>query len=230
MPPIAPIVRIPIVKTSVPKPRSIPALSGSNVPGSTLSGITNLNSSVGQVDDGTPLFDPISDLTKRIADEVAKTKSAHTVDVAGLLKQIKASQSNWKPNVAGMIGPLRVTGGIPARAPTGGVKLSGGVDQWIATAYRLLGIPLTPSALSHERYLIQHESGGNPRAVNRWDINAKRGTPSIGIEQTIMPTFQRYKLPGHNDIYNPIDNILASLRYRKSRYGKYDIGAYSGGY
>jgi WXG100 family type VII secretion target len=49
--------------------------------------------------------------------------------------------------------------------------------------------------------------------------NAAAGTPSIGIMQTIQPTFNSYALPGHGNIYNPVDNIIAGVRYALSRYG-----------
>jgi hypothetical protein len=217
-------IRIPQTRVSIPRPRAILPYS-TNVPGQSVANVVANVSPVGAVDAGSS--DAIGDLGRRISSETAAMRAAHSVDVAGLMKSIKASQSGWKPPVAGLIGPLSVTGGRPS---PGHVKLAGGVDQWIAQAYKILGIPLTPQALADERYLIQHESGGNPRAINRWDINAKRGTPSEGLEQTIMPTFQRYKLPGYNDIFNPIHNILASLRYRKATKGRYDIGRYSGGY
>lgn len=142
-------------------------------------------------------------------------------------------------NLKALMSSITSIGGVSTRAVGGSstsaagppiTKVTGNVDNWIKQAYGILGIPLTGAALAHERFLINKESGGNPRAQNNWDSNAKRGTPSIGLEQTIGPTFNSYKLPGHNDIYNPIDNILASLRYRKSRYGSYDIGNYKGGY
>lgn len=62
-------------------------------------------------------------------------------------------------------------------------------------------------------------SGGNPNAINNWDSNAQAGHPSKGIMQTIDSTFQAYMLPGHGNIWNPIDNILASIRYQLARYG-----------
>jgi transglycosylase-like protein with SLT domain len=69
------------------------------------------------------------------------------------------------------------------------------------------------------RMIIMHESNGNPNATNNWDSNASAGTPSIGLMQTIEPTFESYKLPGHDDIYNPVDNIIAATRYAISTYG-----------
>ena len=66
---------------------------------------------------------------------------------------------------------------------------------------------------------ISTESGGNPRAINLWDSNAQAGHPSKGLMQTIDSTFNAYAFPGHNDIWNGFDNILAALNYAKHRYG-----------
>ena len=67
---------------------------------------------------------------------------------------------------------------------------------------------------------MQTESGGNPKAINLWDSNAKKGTPSKGLMQVIDPTFNAYARPGFNkNIYDPLSNILASVRYAVSRYG-----------
>jgi hypothetical protein len=49
--------------------------------------------------------------------------------------------------------------------------------------------------------------------------NAAKGTPSKGLMQCIDPTFNSYKLPGRNDIWNPVDNICAGVNYAISRYG-----------
>lgn len=50
--------------------------------------------------------------------------------------------------------------------------------------------------------------------------NAANGIPSKGLMQVIDPTFRAYALPGYNrDIYDPMSNILASMRYAIARYG-----------
>ncbi len=67
--------------------------------------------------------------------------------------------------------------------------------------------------------IIDHESGGDPDATNGWDSNAAKGTPSVGLMQTIGPTFAAHKLPGHGDIHDPVDNIIAGVRYAIARYG-----------
>ncbi len=99
----------------------------------------------------------------------------------------------------------------------GGSVASGNVKSWIAQAMSITGVPASwASALSS---IAMKESGGNPTAVNNWDINAKRGIPSKGLMQTIGPTFDAYKLPGLNDILNPVHNAVAAIRYIQSRYG-----------
>lgn len=57
--------------------------------------------------------------------------------------------------------------------------------------------------------VIQHESGGNAKAINLWDINAKAGHPSKGILQFIDETFNHYAMPGHHNIWKPFDQLLA---------------------
>lgn len=96
-----------------------------------------------------------------------------------------------------------------------------GVQRWTSTAKKALRMTGSYSAGNLEKLLFQMktESNGNPRAINNWDINAKRGTPSKGLMQVIDPTFQAYKMSGYNNIWNPLDNMLASIRYAKSRYG-----------
>lgn len=67
--------------------------------------------------------------------------------------------------------------------------------------------------------MISHESAGDPHAINLWDSNYEAGHPSKGLMQCIDSTFDANKLPGHSDIWNPVDNIIACCRYSISRYG-----------
>lgn len=67
--------------------------------------------------------------------------------------------------------------------------------------------------------IIRYESNGNPSAVNGGDSNAASGNHSRGLMQTIPPTFRHYALPGHTHILNPVDNIIAGVRYAVDRYG-----------
>jgi len=109
--------------------------------------------------------------------------------------------------------------------PPGMAASSAQVRTWIQEAIKILeqhGVPaskLDPNAIA---LIIQHESSGNPGAVNNWDTNAAAGTPSMGLMQTIGPTFSEYALPGHGNILNPVDNIIAGCRYAIARYGSLD--------
>ena len=99
---------------------------------------------------------------------------------------------------------------------------SKGVKQWLPTVVRALKMEGQYSALNVAKTLFQMktESGGNPRAINKWDSNAKKGTPSKGLMQVIDPTFNAYARKGFDkNIYDPLSNILASIRYAVSRYG-----------
>lgn len=108
------------------------------------------------------------------------------------------------------------SGGPPAGPPPGNVQ------EWIKQAIEVLrqnGINVTEADAQRIWQIIQHESGGNPNAINNWDSNAAKGTPSKGLMQCIDPTFNSYQLPGHGDIWNPVDNICAGVNYALSRYG-----------
>ena len=65
------------------------------------------------------------------------------------------------------------------------------------------------------------ESGGNPRAINNWDSNARRGTPSQGLMQTIPTTYKHYVHPElkNRPITDPVANITAGIRYMIDNYG-----------
>lgn len=81
----------------------------------------------------------------------------------------------------------------------------------------ITGTPM--SFLPMLQNIAMHESGGNPNSINLWDSNAKAGHPSKGLMQMIDETFNRWALPGMNDIWNPIHNAVSSIRYMIGRYG-----------
>jgi len=116
-------------------------------------------------------------------------------------------------------GGLGSSGGPPS---PGAAAPSGQVKEWIEQAIEILraeGVPVDKMSPDQIWAIIQHESGGNPMAQNNWDSNAAAGHPSKGLMQTIDSTFTSYKLPGHDDIWNPVDNIIAAVRYSIAQYG-----------
>ena len=133
--------------------------------------------------------------------------------VRGLIDKVKNMAGDLVGNLGSAIG-LGSSGGS-------GVKRWSGVVQM---ALRMLGQP--PAYLGLTLRRMNQESGGNPRAVNLWDINAKNGMPSVGLMQVIRPTFQayagKYRKTGpfmYGVSVAPIANIYASMRYALSRYG-----------
>ncbi len=106
--------------------------------------------------------------------------------------------------------------GPPLARPTGTEA------QWINSALGVLaghGYDVSHINPADIAAIIQHESGGNPNAINGWDSNAAAGHPSKGLMQTIDSTFYAHALPGHTNIWNPVDNIVAGVRYAIDRYG-----------
>ncbi|GAA2422566.1 transglycosylase SLT domain-containing protein [Streptomyces macrosporus] len=97
------------------------------------------------------------------------------------------------------------------------------LDGWIREALDIMranGIPGTYEGIHRN---IMRESGGNPNAINNWDVNAQRGTPSIGLLQVIKPTFDAYHVAGTADSqYDPVANIVAACNYAADRYGSID--------
>jgi soluble lytic murein transglycosylase-like protein len=135
--------------------------------------------------------------------------------------------------------------GSNSRAAVGGGSIvvsaasysTSSLDSWITQATDALAAAgYSPDQMNAAdiKTIIMNESSGNPNAANYSDANAAAGTPSEGLMQVIDPTFQAYCLPGYNDIWNPVDNIIAGVRYAIDRYGSVSnvpgvVGINSGG-
>lgn len=141
-------------------------------------------------------------------------------DIIGLVGNTGDSQGNHlhfeirQNNVP--VNPMDFIGGLGMA--TGGK----GVQQWSSLATKALTMEGQYSKANLQRMLMQmnSESSGNPKAINLWDSNAKRGTPSKGLMQVIDPTFKQWARKGYNsNIYDPLSNMLASIRYSKATYG-----------
>lgn len=105
------------------------------------------------------------------------------------------------------------------RAELDALIAEGGVDGWIAEALDLMDLPQSYAA--GIKNIIMKESNGNPEAINNWDSNARAGTPSQGLMQTIPSTFNAFVHPELADesITHPIANITAGVRYMIDTYG-----------
>lgn len=82
-------------------------------------------------------------------------------------------------------------------------------DSLVKAAASMMHTEVSGGDVSHILNVIKHESGGRANAINLWDSNAQKGTPSKGILQFIDSTFMKYAMPGHTNIWNPLDQLLA---------------------
>lgn len=82
-------------------------------------------------------------------------------------------------------------------------------ESLVKRAASKMHVSVSAGDIAHILNVIQHESGGNARAINLWDSNAQAGHPSKGILQFIDGTFLHYAMPGHHDIWKPFDQLLA---------------------
>lgn len=158
--------------------------------------MNTLSSVVGH---GSPMFGRV----KGIKNDSSKATRKNTADKALInlaKRELGASALKWiKDKLGDEMGSLS--------NPSGD-----GVARWrsvIERAARVMHVSLSKADLAHILNVTAHESGGNPKAVNGWDSNAKAGTPSKGVIQFIQPTFDHYAVKGHHNILNGYDQYLA---------------------
>lgn len=126
-----------------------------------------------------------------------------------------------------------VTGIFDTIVPKVNYSPSAGVEQWRSLAAYALKLTnqYSDANLNLLLYQMQTESGGNPNAINDWDINAQNGTPSKGLMQVIDPTFERWAMDGYDtNIWDPLSNMIAAIRYTVNRYGSLANGWKGHGY
>lgn len=173
-------------------------------------------------------FDNAKGLVDKVIDKfVSFSGISYAIDAGkAVISSAKGAMTDWVKGLFDKNGGKSLDSYNPSK----------GVSQWESTVIRALKMERQYSAANLKRtlYQMQTESGGNPRAINLWDSNAKKGTPSKGLMQVIDPTFKAYARKGFaSDIYDPMSNILASIRYAKARYGTlekaYQGHGYAGG-
>ena len=130
----------------------------------------------------------------------------------GMVTTITKRMVDWSDKLFDQLGAISLANYSP----------SAGVEQWrslVIQALKMEGV-YSPENVERTLFQMQTESGGNPMAINLWDSNAAAGIPSKGLMQCIDPTFRAYARPGFDtNIYDPLSNILASIRYALARYG-----------
>ena len=143
---------------------------------------------------GTPKFGRVSGTEDKSKNNTKSGGSA----LQKLIKQETGGMMGW---IEKHLSPLLDSGGD---ASGGSVS-----SALIRKAASMMGVHPSGADIANIERVIQHESGGNAKAINKWDSNAKAGTPSKGILQFIDPTFQHYAMKGHKNIYSDLDQLLA---------------------
>lgn len=165
----------------------------------------------------------IGDQVKKLWDEALEPIKGQIPEAPGIIGQLPLKALETMANKAWEFVTSKIPFGSDAGAYQGAV--GAGVEQWRPLVEKVLkakGLPLTLTDTTLRR--MNQESGGNPRAINLWDSNAAKGTPSKGLMQTIDTTFQANKDPGYDDIWDPESNIRASINYTLRTYGSLPAG------
>ncbi|MCH8632226.1 NlpC/P60 family protein [Lactiplantibacillus plantarum] len=147
-----------------------------------------------------------------LSDSTSSDKSSKSSGLLGTIKK-QVGSGFWK-----FISKLADEFGDSDSSNPGG----SGVERWKSDVIKALkknGFAATASQVSAWLKVIKRESNGDPTVVNNWDSNALAGHPSKGLVQTIQPTFDAYKFPGHGNILNGYDDLLAGIHYMKAKYG-----------
>jgi phage-related minor tail protein len=111
----------------------------------------------------------------------------------------------------------------------GGSGDSGGVGEakvaeWMTKALKLKGM-FSETHLKTGIARAMHESGGDPGVIQQVDdVNSRSGNHARGLMQVIPTTFNAFKESGYDDIFDPIDNILASINYTVKTWGSLQNG------
>jgi SLT domain-containing protein len=206
-------------------------------------------------DSGTSfLTDPIGSITDTVKGvwDLVEGEYDGVIDTANVLKEIVTSPKDYASQVWGDVestakdslpnlkGLFDFSGKhLKTKAPdvskladkqlsTPGVGSS--VSRWTPQVKMALAqLGLSPSNLALVLHRIGVESGGNPKAINLTDSNAKAGYPSQGLMQTIPQTFKAYAGPYFKrGITDPLASIYAGLNYAVHRYGSGWTKALSG--
>ncbi|CAM3218402.1 phage tail protein [Lactococcus hircilactis] len=186
--------------------------------GSFFSGVSSTASDV---------FDSVSGVASDVWNWVTDKASI----VSHLWSNIGRGAGGYLGNVAAVVNGIKDKGIDAAKelifkkGQEGSAAPSGtGVERWRPVVVRALGMNGLPTSGDYVNAWLKQistESSGDEKAVQGdiGDINNITGDLAKGLVQTISATFNAYKFPGHNNIFNGLDNLLAGISYAKSRYG-----------
>lgn len=175
-------------------------------------------------------------------DTMSAIAAAHNISLTALEA---ANPQVPNPNLIHQGEVLNISGGItsahpgplPGPSPQGAIPIGavkygkytggGNVSAWTTKACEIMHVPPAHWVTGY-KVLCARESSGRPNAINAWDLNAhgpiqSDGYPlhcSRGVAQCTSDTFASNHVAGTSaDIYDPVANIAASMRYVMRRYG-----------
>lgn len=87
--------------------------------------------------------------------------------------------------------------------------------KWATQALHQTGHGAPPNAIEKILTLARKESNWIVDSINLWDSNAKAGNPSGGLMHVTLDKVGGSK----KNLFDPVKNMVASIRYQFSRYG-----------
>lgn len=181
-----------------------------------------------QVWDGSKYTHIFMHQSKRIAQTGQHIKQGQTIGLVGDTGNSTGPHLHWQVNKGkgyidnhpDSIDPMQWV--KEAEKAGGGASGSGAsyARKIIKQAQNILGGRYkSPAITEHMMKLAKRESNFDPKAVNNWDSNAQRGTPSKGMFQMIEPTFRANAKPGYTNFSNTLHQAISDLQYIVKTYG-----------
>ncbi|TDM18136.1 LysM peptidoglycan-binding domain-containing protein [Macrococcoides canis] len=115
-----------------------------------------------------------------------------------------------------------------------GVSAPGNISNWISSAIKRTGVP--DSWAPYLKTIAKYESGFNPAAVQHGYVDVNTGGNEARGLMQVTPQTYRGLMGTTEGMMNPINNITASIKWIKSRYGSITnipgmaSGTWRGGY
>lgn len=156
---------------------------------------------------------------KKLKSSNKKTKKTTKKQETYISKQKKLlRQFNAMLDKAEKVIALAKSGGDSSGDDSKAGNVSGGdhvgdASYWegkIKEVAKAMGQEVSDEQVKMISSMMKAESGYNEKVDQQiHDINTEKGTPAKGILQFIQPTFDKYKVSGHDNIYSGIDQLYA---------------------
>lgn len=167
-----------------------------------------------------PLENTKAIIAKAISGPIAKISNQNMVDLGkGVFDKLANNISDWfKKGLEKAKDDHDASAGGFGSIPD--LKNGAELRDIIKDALKANGLPTSDDYVNAWLRQVATESGGNAHAVQPGaDPDGDGSGPALGLLQTKRGTFNAYKAPGHNDIFNAYDNALAAINYAKHTYG-----------